>query len=154
MTKLSFIIFSLLLSFNASATVDAMTSTWIVLEGIQEPEDFTLQQVPVIGCYGLPQGPELEQFVSEYKIKSTIGCGFVSTEMVNVNALSCAKLVSSEENTDYMSFKKITLDISSCVYKNNARFITLVRTAAARNFPQTKDGKVVKGKEVELTLLK
>ncbi len=83
-----------------------------------------------------------------------MGCGDSDSSTIDINALSCASLVSSEESADYASFKKITLDISNCPYKDNAKFITMVRTAAARNFPQTQNGKIVKGKEVELILVK
>ena len=144
----------LMLSANAFATVDAMTSGWIVVQNVQDDEDFGVQQVPIIGCYGLPQGPQLEQFVKEFKVAATIGCGWSGTEMQDINALSCAKIVESLESPDYGSFKKIVLDISKCAYKENKKFITMVRTAAARNFPQTKNGKPAPTEEVELVLVK
>ncbi len=154
MFKIVFVLLISFFAFNASATVDAMTTAWIVIQDIQDEENFSLQQVPVIGCYGLAQGPQLVQFTAEFNVKSTMGCGDADTSVTNINALSCAQVVSSEESDDYSSFKKIVLDVSNCTYKNNKRFITMVRTAAARNFPQTSKGKVLKSKEVELVILK
>ncbi len=138
----------------ASATVDAYTSAWIVVKDLQQEDQFWLKQVPIIGCFGLPQGPTLEQFVSPYRVRATMGCGYTQAPMKNINELSCAKVLSTVENSDYASFGRIVLDISKCQFKNNARYITLVRTAAARNFPQTKNGKVQADKEVELILKK
>ncbi len=138
----------------ASATVDAYTSAWIVVKDIQEEDQFWLKEVPIIGCFGLPQGPTLEQFVAPYRVRATMGCGYTQAPMQNINELSCAKVVDAVESSDYGSFKRIVLDISKCPYKNNTRYITLVRTAAARNFPQTKNGKVQANKEVELILKK
>lgn len=103
----------------------------------------------MIGCYGVEQGPQLFQFTSPYEVTSSIGCGSSMKYKTDLNALSCAKLVSSEENDDYSGFKKVVLDISKCAAKDNARFITMIRTAAARNFPQKN-----KNKEVELILIK
>jgi hypothetical protein len=154
MLKVLFISLFSLTAFNASATVDGMTSAWIVVQDIQDEENFSIQQVPVIGCYGLSQGPQLVQFTAEHNVKSTMGCGDSDTSVTNINALSCAKVVSSEESNDYSSFKKIVLDVSNCSYKNNKKFITMVRTAAKRNFPQTAKGQVVKSKEVELVIIK
>ncbi len=152
--KLVLSVLFMLVSTNALATVDGFTYAWIAVQNIQDEEDFTVEKVPVMGCYGLNQGPQLVQFTSEHNIKATMGCGDSSTETMNINALSCATLVDSVESDDYSSFKKIVLDISQCSYKNNKKFITMVRTAASRNFPQTVKGKVIKGKEVELVLNK
>ena len=148
-----------LFSLNSMATVDTMTEAWIVVEDFNASDEngearFFPQKVPVVGCYGLPQGPQLVQFVSEFQIKSTMGCGDSSTEMTNINALSCAKTVDSVESDDFMSFKKIVLDISGCAHKDNKNFITMVRTAAARNFPQSRKGKYISKPDVELVLIK
>lgn len=150
------IIFALSVMFtsNSFATVDAFTEAWIVVEDFNSEGKFFPQKVPVIGCYGLPQGPQLAQFVSEYKVKSTMGCGDDSDEMTDINALSCATITDSVEDELFNSYKKIVLDISKCPAKNNKNFITMVRTAAARNFPQYKNGKVVSQPEVELILNK
>lgn len=141
-------------SMNAFATRDSLTSGWIVVQNINEESDFGVQQVAIVGCYGVAQGPQLTQFTAEHNVKSTMGCGDSDTSVMNINALSCAVVTESEENDDYASFKKIVLDISKCAYKENSKFITMIRTAAARNFPQTKNGKVVKGKEVDLVIVK
>jgi hypothetical protein len=161
MKNLKAITFTLMTMFslNALATVDAMTEAWIVVEDFNASESdgearFFPQKVPVVGCYGLPQGPQSVQFVSEFKIKSTMGCGDSSTDMVDINALSCAEMTDSVENDDFMSFKKIVLDISKCAHKNNKNFITMVRTAAARNFPQSRKGKYISKPDVELILVK
>lgn len=131
----------------AQATVDGHTKVFIVVQDIQS-EEFFLERAPVLGCYGLPQGPQLSQWVAEYKVPTNVGCGSMGTYMENINYLTCAKIVDSEESEDFMSFKKITLDISQCEAKNDAKFITMVRTSAAKNFPQQN------GKEVELVLVK
>ncbi len=141
-------------SFNTFATVDALTSAWIVVQNVQDEEDFGVQKVAVMGCYGLAQGPQLTQFTAEHNIKATMGCGDASTEVMNINALSCATVEESVESDDYMSYKKIVLNISQCAYKNNKKFITMIRTAASRNFPQTVKGKVVSSKEVNLVIKK
>lgn len=154
MLKSIFITLITLTAFNAAATVDAMTSAWIVVQDINDENNFTVQQVPVVGCYGLAQGPQLVQFTAEHNVKSTMGCGDTDTSVTNINALSCATVVSSDESADYISFKKIVLDVSNCSYKDNKKFITMVRTAAKRNFPQTKNGKIIKSKEVELVIIK
>ena len=132
---------------SAFATVDGHDSTWIVVQNVQEPEDFLIQSAPVVGCYGLAQGPRLVQWTMEYKATQNIGCGGPAV-VENINYLICAKVVSSKESADYNSFSDITLDISKCDQKNNAKFITMVRTSAARNFPQTN------GSQVKLTLIK
>jgi hypothetical protein len=145
--KALFVLLSLF-SVNAFATSDGMTSVWIVVQNVQEPELFSVQAAPVIGCYGLAQGPQLEQFVSEYNVKQSVGCGWETKEIQDINALSCAETLQSVENSTYTGFKKIVLDISKCDAKNNKNFITMIRTAAKRNFPQKS------GKDVELVLKK
>lgn len=128
------------------ATIDGHTRVYIVVQHIQEPELFFVERVPVIGCYGLARGPQLEQFTAEYLAPSNIGCGdFKHTQ--NINALTCATITDSKLNDDYSSFKEITLDISNCEAKNNPKFITMVRTAAKLNFP-------LKRGEVRLNLIK
>ena len=141
-------------SLNSFATVDGLTEGWIVVEDVQEEGVFTVMKVPIMGCWGLNQGPQLVQFTEPHNIKSTMGCGSADTSTTDINALSCATVVESKETAAFDGFAKIVLDISKCQYKNNANFITMVRTAAARNFPQLKDGKPIAGKEVELVLKK
>ena len=125
----------------AFATVDGHSRVYLVVQNIQEPEEFFLERAPIIGCYGLPQGPQLVQFTSEYKATSNIGCGG-ETFYDNINYLVCAKVIDAKESADFMSFREITLDISNCEAKDNPKFITMVRTAAKLNFPQ-KRGEVV-----------
>ena len=152
--KLVLSVLFMMVSVNAFATVDALTSAWIVVQNVQDEEDFGVQKVAVMGCYGLSQGPQLVQFTAEHNIKATMGCGDASTDVININALSCATVVDSVESDDYSSFKKIVLDVSKCAYKNTKKFITMVRTAASRNFPQTVNGKVISSKEVNLVIKK
>ncbi|MGE0528050.1 MAG: hypothetical protein AB7G93_10435 [Bdellovibrionales bacterium] len=140
------ILLSAFLSWPTFATVDGHDRMHIVVEDIQSG-DFFLERVPLIACYGLPQGARLSQFVSEYYATSNIGCGGPVAHD-NINALSCAEVIEATESSDYMSFRRIKLDISACAAKNTPRFITLVRTAAKYNFPQTN------GREVELILVK
>lgn len=147
MKKLFLLLILLGLSNPALATVDGHSRVFIVVKDVQTDE-FFLERVPVIGCYGLPQGPQLQQFVAEYKVPTNIGCGGPTLD-TNINALTCAKIIKSIESSDYMSFSEITLDISQCPYKNDAKFITLLRTAAKKNFPQAGNNK-----EVILNLIK
>jgi hypothetical protein len=146
--KFALLVFAGLLSFSAFATVDGHDRAWIVVQNIQDEEDFFLERGPFVGCYGLAQGARLVQWTAPYKVLQNIGCGGVAYEE-NINALTCAVVTDSKESSDYNSFSEITLDISKCPYKNNKLFITMVRTSAARNFPQTN-----KNKEVVLKLVK
>lgn len=124
-----------LLSAQVFATVDGHDRVFLVVENIQSGE-FFLERAPMIACYGLPQGARLEQWVAEYKVPTNVGCGGTPA-LTNINALTCAKVISATESADYMSFSEIKLDISNCPQKNNAHFITMVRTSAAKNFPQS-----------------
>ena len=146
--KFALLALSALLSASAFATVDGHDRAWIVVQNIQDEEDFFVERAPFVGCYGLAQGARLIQWTSPVKALQNIGCGGQSYED-DINALSCAKVTDLKESGDYNSFSEITLDISGCDYKNNAKFITMVRTTAARNFPQTN-----KNKEVVLKLIK
>ena len=156
MLKVLIFTFSMLFSIFSFATVEALARVWIVTESLGEEGTFSLEQVPVIGCYGLNQGPQLAQLTAPYEVNSSVGCGSFEQFKMNINALVCAKVVKSEESADYKSFKRIYLDISNCAHKDNPRFVTLVRTAVRKNFPQYKPGhdwKISK-KEVELVLIK
>lgn len=134
-----------LFSINAFATVDAHDKVYLVVKNIQS-EEFFVERAPIIGCYGLARGPQLVQFTAEYKVNSNMGCGG-ETFQDNINYLTCAKVVSSKESNDFMSFSEITLDISKCEDKNNPKLITMIRTAAKLNFPLKKG-------EVKLNLIK
>lgn len=123
----------------AFATVDGHTRAFIVVQNTQTDE-FFVERVPVIGCYGLERGPQLVQFTSEYKATSNIGCGAAPT-YENINYLTCAKVLESKETDDFMSFSEITLDISKCDAKNDEKFISAVGLAARLNFP-IKNGRV------------
>jgi hypothetical protein len=151
--KALFLVFALF-SVKSFATVDGNTSVWLVVQNFNDEEDFLVQQAPMIGCYGISQGPQLAQFTKPYEVASSVGCGWDSQEKNDINALSCAEVVSSEESANYRSISKIVLDISKCEAKNSKKFITMIRTAAARNFPQySNSGKKLK-KEVELIIKK
>nr|BFD67664.1 hypothetical protein HAGR004_26860 [Bdellovibrio sp. HAGR004] len=136
-----------LISSTSHATVDANTRVALVVQDIQsegtEPDAFFIERAPIIGCYGLPQGPALQQWTAEYKVPTNVGCGGNHVK-VNINALTCAKVVSAKEAPDYMSFSEITLDISRCSTKHNPGFIKAVRASAKINFPQSNKKKVVK----------
>jgi len=149
----SILLFLAFISLESYATVDALTSAWIVTQNIQNEEDFDVAQVPVMGCYGTNQGPQLLQFTAEHNIKDFMGCGALSQSVININALSCAKVESHEDSTDFKSIKKITLNIAKCPYKKNSKFITMVKTAAHRNFPQFKNGNPDTSREVELVFI-
>ena len=137
--------FLIIFSSKAFATVDAHDKVFIVVQNIHEPEEFFVERVPIIGCYGLARGPQLIQFTMEYKVTSNIGCGGEKF-LDNINYLVCANIVEAKESDDYSTYSKITLDISKCEAKSNPKFITMLRTAAKYNFPNKK-------KEVELKLI-
>lgn len=134
-------------SLSAFATVDGHDRVYLVVQHVQS-EEYMVQSAPFIGCYGLPQGARLGAWTAEYKVPVNIGCGG-TPDTENINALTCAKVTAFEESKDYWSFSKITLDISACPGKDDPKFITMVRTSAAKNFPQKN-----KKKQVQLTLIK
>ncbi len=129
----------------AFATVDAHDKVFLVVQDIQT-EEFFVERAPIIGCYGLPKGPQLVQLTSEYKVSSNIGCGGPNF-FDNINYLTCASVVEAIESDDFMSFSKITLDISRCEAKENADFISAVKKAIKLNFG-------AKNNKVKLSLLK
>lgn len=112
------------------ATVDANTQVFILVRHVQS-EEYFIERAPVIGCYGLPKGPELAQLTRSYVV-GNLGCGMDSSE--DINALSCAKVVSSVEADDFSTFKEITLDLSACSEKTNPAFITGVKKVVQMNF--------------------
>jgi hypothetical protein len=136
MKKLILSAIVILLSSSVFATVDGHDKVYIVVEHVQSGE-FFVERVPVIGCYGHPRGPQLIQFTTEYKVTSNIGCG-AQTFHDNINYLTCAKILSSKDSSDYSSFSEIKLDISKCAAKNDPQFLTMLKTAAKLNFPQKK----------------
>lgn len=146
--KAIFVLMAMSVSVPAFATVDALDRAYIVVQNIQEEEEFAVERAPFVGCYGLPQGARLVQWTSPVEVLSNIGCGGTPVKE-NINALSCAKVINAEESADFGSFAKIELDISACPYKDNKQFITMVRTSAAKNFPQSN-----KSKEVVLKLIR
>lgn len=149
MKKLFVIVTTILSALSAKATVDGHAKVYLVVQDIQS-EEFFVERAPVLGCWGLPYGPQLAQFTSEYKVPANVGCGDVTGSFSdNINYLTCAKVLDSQESADFSTFSEITLDISNCAAKNDAKFITMVRTAAKLNFPQ-KDRK----KDVKLNLVK
>lgn len=153
MKQLILALFTLCTAVLAHATSDGLAQTYIVVENYNDDEDnrFQLMMVAINGCYGLVQGPQLAQFTAPYEVQASIGCGYNGTEKTNLNALTCAKVLESEEFETTGTFKKIVLDISACEAKNDKRFITMVRTAAKRNFPVHFQNRM---KEVELVLKK
>lgn len=139
MKKIAALLLVVFTVLNAHATVDSHDRAYIVVKHIQS-EEFFVERVPVIGCYGLARGPQLVQWTAEYKVPSNIGCGGTAFAD-NINALTCAKVVKAVESADFMSFSEITLDLSKCADKNDPRFVTMIRTSAKLNFP-LKQGEV------------
>lgn len=130
MKKVLLLILVSLFSVTTHATVDANARVFILVKHIQS-EEFFIERAPIIGCYGLPKGPELAQLTKPYVV-SNLGCGMDSKE--NINALTCAKVTDFVEADDFSTFKEITLDISKCDDKNNAEFIKMVRKVVWLNF--------------------
>jgi len=117
------------------ATVDVNTKAWIVVQHVQMPDRYMVQQVPVLGCIGLAQGPQLSQWTAAFSVKDSHGCGMPQIDR-DINALSCGKVVEAKESQDYYSFSEITLDISACAAKENPRFIAAIQNTAKLNFKQ------------------
>ncbi len=124
-------LFALLsISTSAFATVEGNHNLFIMVQDINS-EEYYVQKAPIIGCWGLAKGPELVQLTSSYKV-SNIGCGSQTVE--NINALTCANVLSAYESDDYSTFKEITLDISKCYGKDQADFIVTVKKVVQMNF--------------------
>ena len=136
-----------MLSIHASATVDGHTRSFIVVKDVQSGE-FFVERVPVVGCYGPGYGPNLVQFTAPYKASSNIGCGGEQF-FDDINYLTCAEVTDTKSNDTGSELLGLTLDISRCEDKNDAQLITMIRTAAKLNFPQTN-----KKKEVQLKIVK
>lgn len=142
MKKLTLAFIALLASAQALATVDANTHVYLVSQEVQT-EEFYVQKVPVIGCYGLPEGPAFAQFTAEYMVPSNIGCGGGMEYKENMNYLTCAVLAYDYDNeTD--KFPVISLDISKCDQKNNPDLIKTIEKAVKLNFNYSKPKLVIK----------
>jgi hypothetical protein len=134
-----FLALSMLLSSLASfATVDGNSELYILVKDFNS-EEYFVQKAPIIGCWGLPKGPELMQLTRSYRV-SNIGCGSHTSE--NINALTCAKVLESEESADFSTFSKIKLDISKCADKNSPDFIKNVEKVVKLNFATKKVKKI------------
>ncbi len=136
----------LVFTFQARATTDGHTRAYIVVQSVQDPEEFFVERVPVIGCYGVGYGPQLVQFTAPYQASSNIGCG-AEQFFDQINYLTCAKVTETKMDTNGSELLGLTLDISKCEQKNNSQLITMIRTAAKLNFPQSS-----KKKEVQLKI--
>ncbi len=118
---------------QALATSDAITSVHLVVQSVQEEDEFSVISAPVVGCFGVSHGPALAQFTTEYKVPSNIGCGGESY-LENVNYLTCATVVSSEEASTIDGLSSLKLDISNCSQKSNPVLIKAIKLAVIRNF--------------------
>lgn len=145
--KLFFALITTILSSAAFATVDGNDTAYIVVQHVQEETEFLVQPTAIIGCYGLSNGPQLDQLTKDYVIKSSVGCGWETEQTQNINYLTCAKVVSSKESSDYTTFSEITLDISGCDQKNNPNLEPAIRKAVKLNFN-------TKSVKTKLTLIK
>lgn len=124
------ILIACLFSLNASATMDSNTNVFILSSHVQSGEYF-IQKAPIIGCYGLPKGPNLLALTREYSVPSNLGCG--GNFYDNINELICAKVLDSKESTDFSTFSEITLDISKCSDKSE-KFTKAVRKLVKMSF--------------------
>ena len=92
MSKTFLIILVSFFSLKSFATVSAMTEVFILSQDDVSGE-YYVQKLPLVGCFGLAKGPQLEQVVSPYFIPSNVGCGVEALES-DINVLSCAKYIS------------------------------------------------------------
>lgn len=132
----------LVFTFQARATSDAHTRAYIVVQSVHDPEEFFVERVPVVGCYGVGYGPQLIQFTAPYKASANIGCGGEQF-FDDINYLTCAKVTDTKTDANGSQLLGLTLDISKCAEKNNSQLITMIRTAAKLNFPQANKKKEV-----------
>jgi hypothetical protein len=119
-----------IMSFSSFATVDGMTRVYILTKDYNS-EEFVVEKAPIIGCWGLPKGPELIQLTHPY-VTNNLGCGSATKE--NINVLTCAKVIDSVESRDFSTFSEITLDISKCEDKSSADFIEAIKKVVKVNF--------------------
>lgn len=126
----------LMLLAQSQATVAWNTKAYIVVKHAQL-EEYFVERVPVIGCYGVAYGTQLVQFTSSYKVSSNIGCGG-DQFFEEINYLTCAKVTATKESKTGSTLESMTLDISNCDDKDNPQLITMIKTAAKMNFPQQK----------------
>ncbi|WP_413557224.1 hypothetical protein [Bdellovibrio sp. HCB209] len=113
MKQLMTVLLLTLSALSAQATFDANTRAFIVVQNVNDPSEFFVERVPLIGCYGLTHGPQLSQLTKPYIVADSLGCG-MEAKTANINYLVCAKLVNAEENSDYTGFSEVILDISQC----------------------------------------
>ena len=129
--KFLFLLTALVFSTNAMATVDGSTSVFLMLQNYQS-EEYYVQKVPVVGCWGINKEPELRMLTREYMIPEGVGCGSDGV-LRNANALSCAKVVAAKESDDYMTYSVIEIDIKKCRDKDDVdikRIIGRIKPAA------------------------
>jgi len=128
--KLFFSFFLFSLATTTFATVDSNTRVFILIRHVQSGE-YAIERAPLVGCYGMPKGPELVQLTTPYVV-GNLGCGMNGSE--DINALSCAKTLDFKESEDASTYKEITLDISNCVDKTNPEFIQGIKKVVKINF--------------------
>lgn len=132
MKKMILVAATALIGLTAKATVDGHDKIFLVVKNIQS-EEYFVERAPILGCYGLPKGPRLAAFTAEYKVPSNIGCGGQRFDD-NINALTCASIVSMSETDDGMGLTEVVLDISKCADKGHADFTATIEKAAKANF--------------------
>ena len=132
--KTVLVLIATLLTSSAFATADAVTSVHLVVQHVNDSGDFTVEKTVLVGCYGVAYGPQLTQFTKEYKAPMSVGCGWDTNVVENINYLTCAKVVDSKESSDYSTLSRLTLDISGCEDKNNPKLERAIRKAVKRNF--------------------
>lgn len=143
MGKCTWIFLLSVLSFKVSATVDGNHWISIVVANYNEPDNFTVERVPMIGCWGLAHGPEYSNFTRPYEVPMG-GCGGNDNIKENINALTCAEITNWTANESYTGTAALTLDISKCEYKSSTKFLKAVKEAVAKSFTNPKGKPPVK----------
>lgn len=134
-TQISILILTALFSASTLAQSYDHARAYIVVQDVQNKDDFFIERVPVVGCHTQSSRPQLEQLTAEYHAPVSRGCGNI-TATENINVLTCAKIHQYKESKRDGSIYQLSLDVSNCSAKNNPRFITTVRRVIAMNFPQ------------------
>ena len=119
------------------ATIDDHAEVFIPVEHVQTGE-FFIQRVPIIGCYGMPANPILDQMVSEYDAPGNLGCNLKYKE--NINAMSCASIEATDfaDSEKALYLKKVVFNLKECRLKEDRGFQAQIKKAVRMNFTYQK----------------
>jgi len=122
-----------LFSANAFATVDALTTVYLVMDDYNS-EQYLVKPMTFSGCYGIQHGPQAATFAKPFLTKIERGCGGVATEE-DINALSCAN-AEYDYGKEYDKVHGVTVDLAGCQIEpaRLKAFKKAIKRAAKLNF--------------------